>query len=61
MTILGIDPGTSRIGYGVVKKNNGRISFVDAGILKIRPRRAGGRARFRPISPAGPAPGTHRP
>jgi crossover junction endodeoxyribonuclease RuvC len=35
MIILGIDPGTARIGYGVIKKEYGKISFLDAGILKI--------------------------
>ncbi|MBI4085740.1 MAG: crossover junction endodeoxyribonuclease RuvC [Candidatus Liptonbacteria bacterium] len=36
MTILGIDPGTSRIGYGVIKKERGSLKFLDAGILKIK-------------------------
>ena len=36
MIILGIDPGTARIGYGVIKKEYGKISFLDAGILKIK-------------------------
>ena len=35
MTILGIDPGTRRIGYGVVRKQNADIEFVEAGILAI--------------------------
>lgn len=36
MVILGVDPGTSRIGYGLIKKNPAGISFLDAGILKIK-------------------------
>ncbi len=36
MTILGIDPGTSRIGYGVIKKERGALMFLDAGILKVK-------------------------
>ena len=36
MTILGIDPGTSRIGYGLIGKDRGAIKFLDAGILKIK-------------------------
>jgi crossover junction endodeoxyribonuclease RuvC len=35
MTILGIDPGTKRIGYGVVRQDNGRLVCVDYGILKV--------------------------
>lgn len=37
MTIsLGIDPGTRRIGYGLVRKDLGRITFVAAGVLTIK-------------------------
>jgi crossover junction endodeoxyribonuclease RuvC len=35
MTILGIDPGTRRIGYGIVHKENADLRFVAAGILDI--------------------------
>jgi len=35
MIVIGIDPGTARIGYGAIKKEYGKISFLDAGILKI--------------------------
>lgn len=35
MIVIGIDPGTARVGYGVIKKEHGKISFLDAGILKI--------------------------
>src|SRR6266404_5426740 len=36
MVILGIDPGTRRIGYGLVKKDGQSIVFQDAGILEIK-------------------------
>ena len=35
MIALGIDPGTRRIGYGVVECNGPTITFVTAGILAI--------------------------
>lgn len=35
MTIIGIDPGTRRIGYGIVRKENADVHFVAAGILAI--------------------------
>jgi len=36
MISLGIDPGTRRVGYGLVKKEGGNLSFLAAGILKIK-------------------------
>ena len=36
MLILGIDPGTTRIGYGLVKKEGGDFIFKDAGLLEIK-------------------------
>jgi crossover junction endodeoxyribonuclease RuvC len=35
MIALGIDPGTRRVGFGVVEKKFGNVRLVDAGILKI--------------------------
>lgn len=35
MIILGIDPGTTRIGCGVIKKTQGKIEFVYADLLGI--------------------------
>ncbi len=35
MIILGIDPGTRRIGYGVVEYLSGTISLIETGLLKI--------------------------
>ena len=36
MIILGIDPGTHRIGYGVIKKDGNTMSFLDGGLLEIK-------------------------
>ncbi len=35
MKILGIDPGSTRIGYGLIEKSGGELKFLKAGILKI--------------------------
>lgn len=35
MIALGIDPGTRRVGYGVVEANGPTITFIAAGILSI--------------------------
>lgn len=35
MIILGIDPGTQVLGYGVIDKQGNKISYVDHGYLKI--------------------------
>lgn len=35
MIILGIDPGTKRIGYGIVEKNGNNLKLVDAGLLEL--------------------------
>lgn len=42
MLILGIDPGTTRAGYGLVQKAIGGPKLVAAGILKVP--KAGGKA-----------------
>lgn len=34
MVILGIDPGTTRIGYGLIERNGGKIIFRDAGMIE---------------------------
>ena len=34
MIILGVDPGTVRIGYGIVEQRGGRLSYVQSGLLK---------------------------
>jgi len=33
--ILGIDPGTVRIGYGLIEKNGGKLSLIKSGLLNI--------------------------
>jgi crossover junction endodeoxyribonuclease RuvC len=33
MTILGIDPGTTRAGYGILKKEGNNITFLECGLL----------------------------
>ena len=35
MVTLGIDPGTTRIGYGVISQDRNRLACVDYGVLKI--------------------------
>lgn len=35
MKILGIDPGSARIGWGLIKKDKKGLEFVGAGLLKI--------------------------
>lgn len=35
MIILGIDPGTARVGYGLIEKKQGRLIFLKGGLLKI--------------------------
>ncbi|KKU14624.1 crossover junction endodeoxyribonuclease RuvC [Candidatus Wolfebacteria bacterium RIFCSPLOWO2_01_FULL_45_19] len=36
MIILGIDPGSSRIGYGVIEKKPGNIRLIKAGVIEIK-------------------------
>jgi len=35
MVILGIDPGTAKIGYGIIQKNGNELIHVQSGLLKI--------------------------
>lgn len=35
MKILGIDPGTNRIGYGLIEKN-GELKLIDYGVIEIK-------------------------
>lgn len=35
MKILGIDPGSTRVGYGLIKKEKNSLKFIRAGLLKI--------------------------
>ena len=34
MVIIGIDPGYARIGYGIINKNNGKLTHIQNGLLK---------------------------
>lgn len=36
MLALGIDPGTRRVGYGIVRKSGDAVVFVAAGLLNIK-------------------------
>ena len=36
MTIIGIDPGTGRMGWGIVKKEKGTESLVDCGCFETK-------------------------
>ncbi len=38
MRILGVDPGTVTMGYGVIEDSNDEITVIDFGALKSRPR-----------------------
>ncbi len=37
MIVLGIDPGTAMLGYGIVERNGGRLREVDHGCLRTSP------------------------
>lgn len=34
MRILGIDPGTGIVGFGVIEKNSSKLSMIDAGVIR---------------------------
>jgi len=33
---LGLDPGTTRIGYGLIRKEKGKLSLIDCGAIEIK-------------------------
>jgi crossover junction endodeoxyribonuclease RuvC len=35
--VLGIDPGTAALGYGIIESRSGRLRMIDAGCLVTRP------------------------
>ncbi len=35
MLILGLDPGSTRVGYGLIKKEKSGLKFIKSGLLKI--------------------------
>jgi crossover junction endodeoxyribonuclease RuvC len=37
MRILGIDPGTASVGYGVIEEQDGQVVMVDCGVIKTAP------------------------
>jgi len=37
MIVLGIDPGTAAMGYGIVEGRSGRVRMIDAGCLTTKP------------------------
>ncbi len=39
LIVLGVDPGTARTGYGVVASGEGRLSLLECGVVRTRPRR----------------------
>lgn len=39
MIVLGIDPGTRTIGYGLVKKHGAKIEYIDYGIISTNPKK----------------------
>ena len=36
MTILGIDPGTRNMGFALITLENGKISLIEAGLIKMK-------------------------
>lgn len=38
MRILGIDPGTGILGFGVIEANRGKTQMVDAGVIRTPPK-----------------------
>ncbi len=43
MKILGLDPGSVRVGYGLIKKEGGELKLIKAGLLKILSKDSGQR------------------
>ncbi len=35
--ILGIDPGLATVGFGVIKTDNGKLEYLDCGVIKTSP------------------------
>lgn len=35
MLILGLDPGSTRVGYGFIKKNKNELTLLKSGLLKV--------------------------
>ena len=37
MIVLGIDPGTAALGYGIIESRSGRLRMIDGGCLETKP------------------------
>ncbi len=42
MIVLGIDPGTQRMGYGLVRMEGGKTEYLSAGVFRVRAKDAAG-------------------
>ncbi|HEX5798070.1 MAG TPA: crossover junction endodeoxyribonuclease RuvC [Candidatus Saccharimonadales bacterium] len=42
MKILGIDPGTGILGFGVIEKKSSRLSMLDAGVIRTTSKQSDG-------------------
>lgn len=40
MIVLGIDPGIANTGFGVVRRQAGRLAALDGGVMRTRPERS---------------------
>jgi crossover junction endodeoxyribonuclease RuvC len=36
LKILGIDPGTNNLGYGIIESKNSRLKIIEAGVIKFK-------------------------
>lgn len=36
MIILGVDPGTNKMGYGIIEQKGNKISYISSGILNLK-------------------------
>ncbi len=45
--VLGIDPGTARMGYGVIRHEDGLVQYLDAGCLETFPNESADRRLLR--------------
>lgn len=37
MRILGLDPGTASVGYGIIEEQDGHLEVVDFGVIRTKP------------------------
>jgi crossover junction endodeoxyribonuclease RuvC len=49
MIILGIDPGTQNLGYGIIEKNGSRLKVLEAGVIKFPDRELQNAIRTFPV------------